>query len=160
MLILAGIISFILIAFDQIAKYFALTRLKPIGSTTIIDGVMNFTFVKNPGAAFGILSGQRWLFILITIVVTTGIIYVFLRLPKNKPNNWMRVALLLVFAGAIGNMIDRIFRGYVVDFLEFRFFEFPVFNIADIYVVTGTALLVFLMLFVLKDEPTKEENNK
>jgi signal peptidase II len=159
MLLLAAMIAAItLVAIDHITKYWALTYLKPLENTTVIKGLLDFTFVENRGAAFGFLSGQRWLFVIITIIVSLGIIYTFIKLPKNKVNTWIRFSLLLIFAGAIGNFVDRIYRGYVVDFLEVTFISFPVFNVADIYVVIGTGILMFIMLFVLKDEPKKEKD--
>lgn len=148
----------ILAAVDQFSKYLALTRLKPIGNTTIIEGVFDLTFVENRGAAFGILHGQRWLFVIITIVVTIGVIIYLKRLEKtDRAYNFLRLSLVLILAGAWGNAIDRLLRGYVVDYFEFTFINYPVFNIADIYVVLGTALLAVLLLFVIKDEPKEEK---
>ncbi len=157
MLLLVGVLAALLVALDHITKYWALTYLKPLGNTSVIEGILDFTFVENRGAAFGFLSGQRWLFIILTLVISVGIIYIFIKLPRNKVNLWIRFSLLLIFAGAMGNIIDRIYRGYVVDFLEITFISWPVFNMADIYVVIGTTMLMFIMLFVLKDEPRKEK---
>ena len=141
-----------LIALDQGTKLWALGSLKPIHSVTVAEGLLDLTFVENRGVAFGMLSGQRWLILLLTVVIACGMIVFYLRLPRERKYTPLRAAILLVLAGAVGNIIDRLFRGYVVDFFEFTFFEWPVFNVADIYVVVGVILLLFMMIFVLKDE--------
>lgn len=153
MMFLPLIVTILLIAIDQITKYIALINLKPISSTVFIKGFMDFTFVENRGAAFGILEGQRWFFVVITVTISVAIIYAFLKLPNKKEYMYLRVSLVLILSGAIGNVIDRFFRGYVVDFFEFTFINWPVFNVADIYVVVGTILFAFLLFFVIKEEP-------
>lgn len=160
MWLVSGIATVLLVALDHITKYLALVRLKPIGNIEVTKGFLDFTFVENRGAAFGILSGQRAFFIILTAVVGAVIIYFFGKLPKTREYNWVRAALVLVFSGAIGNVIDRAFRGYVVDFMEFTFVRWPVFNLADIYVVLGTAVLVILLLFVIKEEPQIKTTDK
>ena len=121
MIFLPLVVTAILVVIDQITKYIALSSLKPIGSMTFIKGFMDFTFVENRGAAFGILEGQRWFFVVATIVISVAIIYAFVKMPKKKEYKYMKLALVLILAGAFGNVIDRLFRGYVVDFFEFTF---------------------------------------
>ncbi len=154
--IISAIIVIVLVILDQITKWQALTKLKPIKNTVVIKGFLDFTFVENRGAAFGILSGKRVFFILLTVVVAIGILYSFYKLPKTKEYNWLKCGLVLVLSGAIGNVIDRAVRGYVVDFLEVTFIKWPVFNLADIYVVVGACFILFLSLFVIKEEEKKE----
>ncbi len=154
--IISAIIVIVLVILDQITKWQALTKLKPIKNTVVIKGFLDFTFVENRGAAFGILSGRRIFFILLTVVVAAGIIYSFYKLPKTREYNWLKCGLVLVLSGAIGNVIDRAVRGYVVDFLEVTFIKWPVFNLADIYVVVGACFILFLSLFVIKEEEKKE----
>lgn len=154
--IISAIIVIVLVILDQITKWQALTKLKPIKNTVVIKGFLDFTFVENRGAAFGILSGRRIFFILLTVVVAIGILYSFYKLPKTKEYNWLKCGLVLVLSGAIGNVIDRAVRGYVVDFLEVTFIKWPVFNLADIYVVIGACFILFLSLFVIKEEEKKE----
>lgn len=149
----------ILVGLDQAAKLLAVSQLKPVGNIQVIKGFLDFTFVENRGAAFGILSGQRVFFIILTLVTAVVIVYVLIKLPKNREYRLVCVSLLLILSGAFGNVIDRIFRGYVVDFFEFTFISYPVFNIADIYVVVGTILLGYLLLFVIKEEPSKKEES-
>ncbi len=142
----------VLIFLDQATKLWALESLKPIHSMTLWDGIMDLTFVENRGVAFGMFSGQRWFILLLTGVIAAGLIYFYVTLPKKQEYRPVRAALVLILSGAVGNIIDRLFRGYVVDFFEFTFFEWPVFNVADIYVVSGVFLLAFMILFVVKEE--------
>lgn len=158
MIIVYLVICAFLVAVDQTAKLIALSNLKPIGNIEFIKGFMDFTFVENRGAAFGILEGQRWLFVLLTLAVTAIIIGAFLKMPKNREYNMVRASFVLILSGALGNLIDRIFRGYVVDFFEFTFISYPVFNIADIYVVIGALFLAYLMIFVIKENKGKESS--
>lgn len=137
------LITILLILLDQGTKLWALGSLKPIHS---------MTFVENRGVAFGMLAGHRWLILVLTGVIAGALIYFYRTLPKKKAYLPLRAALLLVLSGAVGNIIDRVCRGYVVDFFEFPFFDWPVFNVADIYVVAGVILMVLLIVFVLKDE--------
>lgn len=150
--LLAILVCIGLIVIDQVSKFLAIVKLAPIENITVIPGILDFTFVKNYGAAFGILQGQRWFFVIITIVILGGILVAFWKLPKQREFDYVRWTLLVLAAGAVGNLIDRFFRGYVVDFFEFTFISYPVFNVADIYVVVGTAILAFLLIFIVKDE--------
>ncbi len=141
-----------LILLDQGTKFWALESLKPIHNMTLMEGFMDLTFVENRGVAFGMFSGQRWFILLLTGIIAVGLVWFYVTLPQKKEYRPVRVSLVLVLAGAIGNIIDRMFRGYVVDFFEFTFFEWPVFNVADIYVVVGVILLALMIMFVVKDE--------
>ena len=142
----------ILILLDQGTKFWALASLKPIHNMTLVEGFMDLTFVENRGVAFGMFSGQRWFILLLTGIIAAGLIWFYKAMPKKKEYFPLRVSLVMVLSGAVGNIIDRLFRGYVVDFFEFTFFEWPVFNVADIYVVVGVTLLALMILFVVKDE--------
>lgn len=149
-----------LILLDQGTKLWALASLKPIHNMTLVEGFIDLTFVENRGVAFGMFSGQRWFILLLTGVIAVGLIYFYHTLPRKKEYVPVRFSLILVLSGAIGNIIDRVFRGYVVDFFEFTFFEWPVFNVADIYVVVGVILMTFLVLFVVKDEDLSLKKKK
>ena len=151
-MLISVIIAFVLSAVDQSKKHMALTKLKPIGNTTFIKGFMDFTFVENRGAAFGILNGKIWLLLILAAIICAVIIYSMLKMPKTKEYRLLKAALTLILAGAVGNVIDRVIRGYVVDFFEFTFISFPVFNMADIYVVVGAIAMALIMIFVIKDE--------
>lgn len=157
MWILSLVAVLVMIGVDQWTKYWAVTQLKPISNTTVIDGFLDFTFVENRGVAFGMLSGKKWVILLMVAVIVAVLVYYFMTLPKKKEYHMVRAALILILAGAVGNVIDRIFRGYVVDFLEFTFIQWPVFNVADIYVVCGVILLCILMLFVIREDKEKKK---
>ncbi len=157
-MIIPIILAVVLIAVDQITKYIALTRLKPVGNVTFIKGFMDFTFVENRGAAFGILNGKTWLLLIIAVVICVVLIAAMKKMPDTKEYKWLKWTLMLIVAGAVGNIIDRLVRGYVVDFFEFTFITWPVFNMADIYVVVGTILMAILVLFVIKDDDSKKED--
>ena len=146
-----------LISIDQLTKYLAYTLLKPAGTVSLINGVFSLTYVENQGAAFGLFQGARWFFIIITIVVMCGIVYYYRKLPKEKAYNKARFTLVLIAAGALGNFIDRFRNGYVVDFLHARFIDFPVFNVADSYVVIGTIFLAILYIFIYRTDKTAEK---
>ena len=151
-MIIPLIAAVLLVAVDQITKYIALTQLKPIGRVTFIDGFMDFTFVVNRGAAFGIFSGKTWLLLVISIIICAVLVWAMTKMPKTKEYRKLRVTFVLILSGAVGNIIDRALRGYVVDFFEFTFIKWPVFNMADIYVVVGTIVMAVIIMFFMKDE--------
>lgn len=155
--ILPILITAVLVLLDQGTKLWALHSLKPIHNMTLLEGFMDLTFVENRGVAFGMFAGQRWFILLLTGAIVGVLVYYYQHMPRTKEYNWVRGAMILVLGGAIGNIIDRIFRGYVVDFFEFTFFEWPVFNVADIYVVIGVSMLMLLILFVIKEEPVQKK---
>ena len=145
---------------DQLTKYLALVNLKPIGSTTVVDGFLDLTFVENRGVAFGMFSGKKWFILLLTLCIVAFLVYYFVKMPRTKEYQWVRCAMVLVLAGAVGNMLDRVFRGYVVDFFYFSLIDFPIFNVADIYVVVATIGLFILFLFVYKEKDLEFLNFK
>lgn len=157
-MIIALIICAILVGIDQYTKFIALTKLKPIETMKFIDKILDFTFVENRGAAFGILQGKRWFFVIITVLVVAVIIYAFLKTPKEKEFILLRCSLVIILAGALGNFIDRFFRGYVIDFLEIKFIKWPVFNVADMLVVIGAVCLAIFIIFV-KEEPIQPDDD-
>ena len=147
------LITLLLIICDQVSKIAVLKYLKPIGTSVVIKNIFSLTYVENRGAAFGILQNSRWVFICATIIILAVlIIYKIKSRPQGKIIN---TSLCLLISGAIGNLIDRIFRGFVVDMLEVTFIEYPVFNVADCFVVVGAILLGIYIMFIYK-EPEKE----
>lgn len=149
----------ILVALDQYTKYLAYTKLRPIENIYVIKGVLNLTYVENRGAAFGLFHGARPFFVVFTIVVLIYLIHYYINLPNTKINKFVKISIVLISAGAIGNLIDRIRNGFVVDFLNatlIKFMNFPVFNLADIYVVVGTFLLAILLMFFIKEDEGKK----
>lgn len=154
----ALIICVLLVVADQLTKLGAVNMLKGEKSVNIIDGFFRLTYVENRGAAFGMLEGGKWLFLAITLAVVVLAALYYTKMKKTKSNLWLRCAIVMVISGAIGNAIDRLFRSYVVDFFDFIIFgyDFPVFNVADILVVLGTALLAGgIILFDVKGKENK-----
>lgn len=152
MWILIGIVfTSLLTALDQITKIIAVEKLAD-GPFVLIHGVFEFYYVSNYGAAWGILSGKRYFFLIITIVIMVLIACVYYRTPKTKKYSGIIFCEILLISGALGNFIDRISLGYVRDFLYFSLIDFPIFNVADCYVVISAVLLCILVIFVYKDE--------
>ena len=142
----------VLTGLDQLTKYLVLTNIKPVNAVPVIDKVIQFRYVENTGAAFSILSEKTWLLSLFTgILIILAFLYLFLGKADNK---LQYVSLILIISGGLGNLIDRIFRGFVIDFIEYLFMEYAVFNFADILVTIGAVLLVISVLFA---KPSKEE---
>lgn len=157
------ICALLLIGVDQLTKYLAVIFLKGAESVPLIPGVFELAYVENKGAAFGILPGGRWFFIVLTAFVIGAMLF-FLLKGKFRGYAWINAAAALIIAGGVGNLIDRILYGYVVDFFYFRLIDFPVFNFADCCVVVGAILLLIQFLFFYKPEEetakvTEEEEN-
>lgn len=152
-LLVSFLIGFlILVGLDQWTKGLAVRYLKDQEPVAVIKGVFEFSYLENRGAAFGMLQNRQIFFFLIGILVLTVILYMMWCMPEGPKYRPLAVCLMLVAAGAVGNMIDRISQNYVVDFLYFRLIDFPVFNVADCYVTVAAAGLVLLMLFYYSDE--------
>lgn len=147
---LIGII--LLIAVDQLTKYLAVQQLKDKPAYIILDGILELNYLENKGAAFGMLQNQKVFFIFVAIVILSVIAYVLFKTPDHKKYWALHILLSLIAAGAIGNMIDRIRLDYVVDFIYIVLINFPIFNVADIYVTFATAILVLMLLFVYKEQ--------
>ncbi len=133
-----------LAALDQWTKFLAARHLKGAPDVVVIPNVLSLSYVENRGAAWGMLPGMRWLFLALTALALAGVAYLFFRLPQGRRYLWARVLLPLFAAGALGNAIDRLFLGYVVDFFCVTFLDFPVFNCADCFVCVSLFLLLFL----------------
>ena len=142
----------ILIIIDQAIKWISRTKLTKFESYPVIDGFFHFTYVENRGAAFGMLQNKTWFFVLITFVVVGYMIY-FTKKNKNIDKK-LTFVLSIITAGAIGKLIDRIWLGFVVDMFDFRGIWQFVFNFADICVVVGGILLIFL---IIKDKEILEK---
>ena len=148
----------VLLATDQIIKYFVLTKLKPTGTVTVIPGLLEFTYVENTGAAFGLFKNIMWLVVAITVVATVAIVVLLFRYKRHTFFSYATSALLI--AGGIGNLIDRIAYGFVVDFIHVLFFDY-IFNFADCCITVGAVLFVIHVLFFTRSEETskgKEES--
>ena len=128
---------------DFFTKRLATTYLKGEDPVPLWRGVLRFSYVENPGAAWGMLADHRWVFMLFSVL---AIVVIVIYLVRRDPPLLLCLSLSLILSGGIGNMIDRSFRGAVVDFIEFYLFEFPVFNVADCLVVVGSGLLVVWLI--------------
>lgn len=133
---------------DRVSKIYAVNNFieNPIESPFI-----NLTYLENRGAAFGILQDKRIFFLIITIAIVCYLLYYFYKSYKTNPTI-LNTALAMIISGALGNFYDRFVNGFVVDFLEFSFFSFPVFNVADIFVTLGCGLMIVYIIFIHEDE--------
>lgn len=151
----AIVLALFVVALDQGTKWLVSVRLEEFKEYPVIEGFFSLQFVRNPGAAFGMLENQRWLFILVSIGAVCGMLY-YLRLPEGK-HRMVRWALGLLMGGAVGNLIDRVRFAKVVDFFLFywRDYVFPNFNVADIAINCGVGL--FILHLILTGEKARRE---
>ena len=147
-----------IVAADQIAKYFTVANIELFEEVPFIPGLLQLTYVQNTGAAFSSFEGQQWLFALIFVFFTGLILFEYFKKPMGfKP--FERWCIAAIYGGGLGNMIDRLRLGYVVDMIETTFIEFPVFNVADCFITCGcAALMISLLLF--NKEFWKDEKKK
>lgn len=151
-LILSMIALCSLLLADQYTKWLAISHLKGQKPFVIISRVLEFSYLENTGAAFSSFAGKQTLLICLTTVVTLLLLWKYLTLPDGKRFVPMRLCMLLILSGAVGNLIDRVSWNYVVDFIYFVPIDFPKFNVADIYITVGVAVLAFLLFFRYSDE--------
>ncbi len=146
------------VAIDQIIKLLVIEHLEPIGSLTLIDGFIQLNYAENTGAAFGSFSGKTSLLSVFTLVVIiAGIVYLMV---KKRKIDVEYVCITLILSGGIGNLVDRVFRGYVVDYIEFLFIDFAIFNFADILVTCSCFVLAGWLLYEIYQESKKEKAKK
>ena len=138
---------------DQWTKMLAVSHLKGQEPYVIWDGVFELLYSENRGAAFGMLQGRQTMFYIIAALVVAAAAYVMWRMPgwKQRRYHWLRFCAVLITAGAVGNLIDRVSQQYVVDFLYFKLIDFPIFNVADIYVTVGSALVFLAVCFYYRE---------
>ncbi len=140
---------------DQFTKYLAALNLKGTTGIVLIPNVFRLYYLENRGAAFGTMQGKFFLLIPISLIALGLFIFFYERFPFTKKLRLFRICLAVLASGALGNMIDRIFRQYVIDFFYFELIDFPVFNVADCYVCVSMAVLAILLLFYYKEEDFK-----
>ncbi len=149
-------LALLIVIADQVIKYFVVEILEPVNRVTAIPNILDLVYVENTGVAFGMFSNLRWLFVVVTAVVIVA--FVFLLCKVGKSSKLFSIAAVLIIGGGIGNLIDRIRLGYVIDYLQLSFFS-PVCNFADYCITAGTVLLIIYLLFysdMSKEEKLKE----
>ena len=154
---IAVAIGVALAAIDQVIKFFVNANLKEVGSVSVIDNLLSFTYVENNGVAFGSFAGNRWIFVVLTTALIAAIlIYMFKKKPQSK---LFYASVALIVGGGIGNFIDRVLYGYVIDYISLSFFP-PVCNFADYCITVGTVLLMIYVLFFTRTGNKDLKNDK
>ena len=149
--LIAVVLFAVLVCLDLMTKLWAQNTLpeKPI---ILIQGVFELRYLENRGAAFGLLQNQRTFFIILTVIFLAAMVYVYMRIPSDKKYLPLRLLVIIVSAGAFGNFYDRLTLTYVRDFLYFSLIDFPIFNVADIYVTCSAVAFFVLIVFVYKED--------
>ena len=133
-------------ALDQIAKYYTVAGIPLYTHVEVLPGVVGLTYVRNTGAAFSSFEGMRWLFVLIFVIFTAALLWEYFKKPLPF-TRFERFCIAAIYGGGLGNMIDRVRLGYVVDMIETLFMDFPVFNVADCFITCGCAALIAHLVF-------------
>jgi len=139
-----------IVAADQVTKFLTVAKIALYQDVEFIPGFLGFTYVQNTGAAFSSFEGQQWLFALIFLLFTAGVIYEYFKKSMGF-SGFERWCIAAVYGGGLGNMIDRLRLGYVVDMIETKFMDFPVFNVADCFITCGCILLMVSLCFYNKE---------
>lgn len=160
MLLIDLLIVIVFLTIDQFTKYLAIVKLKGKSAIVLIENILEFQYLENRGSAFGILQNQKYFILFICIVFLAMILLFLYKLPQLKKFCPVHILASFIIAGGIGNMIDRIRFDYVVDFISFVLIDFPIFNVADCYIVCGTITLFTLFLFVYKERDLEFLNFK
>lgn len=142
----------VMVCIDQFTKYLVVGHLKDQPPYVLIKNVFQLEYLENRGAAFGVLQNQRIFFYISVALITAVVIRFYIKVPMEKKYLPLRICAVLILGGAFGNCIDRIRLNYVVDFLYFKLIDFPIFNVADIYVTVAAFLLIILILVYYKEE--------
>lgn len=145
------LVVLIVVIIDQLSKFYIQAHMVSGMSIPIVKDIFHITYVLNPGAAFGLFEHQTFFFLVVAVALVAGAIYYYPRIPKQY--QLLRFGIGLMVGGAIGNVIDRIKTGYVVDFFDFRIW--PVFNMADAAIVCGVGCIIFTMIYLHKEDETE-----
>ena len=148
--ILMAVLAALIVAADQLTKFLVVQNIPLWDHVEVLPGIVGLTYVQNDGAAFSMLAGQQWLFAVIFAVFTVAVIWEFWK--KSLPfTTFERFCITAIYAGGLGNMIDRLRLGYVVDMIATEFINFPVFNVADIFITCGCIILILHLVFFNKE---------
>lgn len=153
-------VAAVLLAFDQWTKHLAILRLKGQEAFELIEGVLEFRYLENRGFAFGMLQNQKFFILFMDAVFMAVVLFFLLKLPAKRKFTSVHILLACVMAGGIGNMLDRLRFDCVVDFIYVVLINFPIFNVADIYIVVSSIWLALLFLFVFKEQDLEFLNFK
>lgn len=148
--IFMAIFAAVAVVIDQVTKYLTVANIPLHGHVDVLPGVVGLTYYQNDGAAWSLFSGQQWLFAIIFVLFTVGVIWEYKTkyLPFSTFERWCIIA---IYGGGLGNMIDRVRLGYVVDMIQTEFIDFPVFNGADCFITCGCIALIFHLVFFNRD---------
>ena len=138
-----------IVGVDQLVKYLIVSNIPLFGQAPLVPGIMKLTYVQNTGAAFSLLQGMQWLFVVIFVLLIALLVFEYFKKPMPF-TKFERFCIAAVYGGGLGNMIDRVFLGYVVDMFQTEFINFPVFNVADIFITCGCILLMIHIAFFNK----------
>ncbi|EMF0498241.1 signal peptidase II [Enterococcus faecium] len=154
MLIIYWIFSALLVGVDQLVKWWITDNLALGETKNLIPGILSLNHIRNTGAAWSMLEGKMWFFTIVTLIAVVVILTLMIK-NREKGNLWFMIGLSLILAGAIGNFIDRIRLGYVVDMFQTDFMSFPIFNVADVTLVCG---VICILIYIILDE--KDQRKK
>lgn len=160
MLLIDVFVAAVLFAFDQYTKRLAILNLKNNPAVVLIDGVLELQYLENRGSAFGMLQNQKYFILFVGVVFLMVILFLLFKLPVQKKYNIVHILLAVVIAGGLGNMVDRFRYDYVVDFISFVLINYPIFNVADCYIVVAMISLFILFAFVFKEKDLEFLNFK
>lgn len=147
-----------LIGLDQLTKFLTVQTFDLHTGMTILNDIISLFYIQNTGAAWGILAGNMTMFYIITVLVLGGMFYWYHFVNKRQLHWAEKLSYMLIVSGALGNFIDRLRLGYVVDMIKFEFIDFPIFNVADIYLTIGVILMMFYSLFLEKEVKNGQSN--
>lgn len=144
-----SLLALFIAAADQLTKFFVVKNIPLHTTVSVLPGVVSLTYVQNDGAAFSSFRGMQWMFLLIFLIFTAAIFYEYFKKPMPF-SKWERILIAAVYGGGLGNLIDRVRLGYVVDMIQTEFMNFPVFNVADCFISCGCILLMLHLVFFNK----------
>ena len=144
-----SLLALFIAAADQLTKFFVVKNIPLHTTVSLLPGVVSLTYVQNDGAAFSSFRGMQWMFLLIFLIFTAAIFYEYFKKPMPF-SKWERILIAAVYGGGLGNLIDRVRLGYVVDMIQTEFMNFPVFNVADCFISCGCILLMLHLVFFNK----------
>ncbi|MBQ8117549.1 MAG: signal peptidase II [Lachnospiraceae bacterium] len=152
MLCVDAVLLAVLLFADQFTKHLAVLKLKGQEAFVLIDGVLELDYLENRGSAFGMLQDQKFLIVAVDLIFMAVLLFLLVKLPPDRKYVKLHILMTMVMGGGIGNMIDRLRLDHVVDFISFVLIHYPIFNVADIYIVVAVILLFILFVFVYKEE--------